>query len=696
MGTLRRTRLFRFTAGAAAALWLATSAPAGQIASSWVGGAAGDWNVAANWSPVMVPDNTVTDTFMVTINAGAVVTISAGAFTVDGLTVGAGDTLQLAAGASLDLASGPFTNDGLVMVNHNVMIMPTSINFLASITLDGSGTLHLNRGGINAEMTTGPGAIVTNSVTHEIRGLGNLQAALDNFGVVIADGGQLLLMGEPKRNNGIFTNAGVGSNISLDTVTVDQNPIVLGQSRNAGLVGAIIIDAAFSTFVTSNVCGGDVQGINGGSAASQTFDPLIPTIFKDALLDVILDISGSGADIDMILDAVQLLQEVSMFFGTLGTANTIEFQGGAMDLILSTVEAQAPTDFTGVGSVNCRNTSFMSPGGHPFTFGPGVDFNFLGTTLSGTNIIKTPVFLNGNNVSAMDGAMVDITQPVSGSGMWYSFDAGTTVSVQGTSFQAGDCDFGTGTTVVCSGSDVTMGNVVTDAAMSFSGDTVNVLGVTMWTNATWASDAAPTTITITDLFTFQSTDESSFGLDPSTLMRMTGGAGIDPLLFEWSQHGKPLEVGGTDLGTDPATHTGDPAGFVGNFHIDQLEIGPDGHIHLVDDIDNGNRNGVGGAAEALYVDILSFANANARLNLNGYHFYYNKLAQGDPSQIVDEPVGAPCPEDVDGSDAVNVTDLLILLANWGPNPGHPADIDGDGSVGVADLLALLAAWGPCP
>ena len=42
-----------------------------------------------------------------------------------------------------------------------------------------------------------------------------------------------------------------------------------------------------------------------------------------------------------------------------------------------------------------------------------------------------------------------------------------------------------------------------------------------------------------------------------------------------------------------------------------------------------------------------------------------------------------------------VADLLMLLAAWGPNPGHPADFDGDGMVGFSDLLALLAAWGPC-
>jgi probable HAF family extracellular repeat protein len=54
-----------------------------------------------------------------------------------------------------------------------------------------------------------------------------------------------------------------------------------------------------------------------------------------------------------------------------------------------------------------------------------------------------------------------------------------------------------------------------------------------------------------------------------------------------------------------------------------------------------------------------------------------------------------CPADVDGDDAVNVPDLLAVLAAWGPCAGCPEDIDGDGIVGIDDLLAVLQAWGPC-
>ncbi|NNM27640.1 MAG: hypothetical protein HKO59_16960, partial [Phycisphaerales bacterium] len=56
----------------------------------------------------------------------------------------------------------------------------------------------------------------------------------------------------------------------------------------------------------------------------------------------------------------------------------------------------------------------------------------------------------------------------------------------------------------------------------------------------------------------------------------------------------------------------------------------------------------------------------------------------------------PCDTDLDGDATVGFTDLLLVLATWGPCPGCPADIDGDGLVGFTDLLAVLADWGPCP
>jgi hypothetical protein len=54
-----------------------------------------------------------------------------------------------------------------------------------------------------------------------------------------------------------------------------------------------------------------------------------------------------------------------------------------------------------------------------------------------------------------------------------------------------------------------------------------------------------------------------------------------------------------------------------------------------------------------------------------------------------------CVGDLDGNNAVDVSDLLTLLAQWGPCEGCDGDLDGNDVVDVEDLLVLLAHWGPC-
>ncbi|MHC5115222.1 MAG: FG-GAP-like repeat-containing protein, partial [Planctomycetota bacterium] len=63
--------------------------------------------------------------------------------------------------------------------------------------------------------------------------------------------------------------------------------------------------------------------------------------------------------------------------------------------------------------------------------------------------------------------------------------------------------------------------------------------------------------------------------------------------------------------------------------------------------------------------------------------------------INETPAGDPCPADIDGTGAVDVGDLLALLAEWGPCAGCPEDLDESGAVDAADLVRLLADWGPC-
>jgi hypothetical protein len=57
----------------------------------------------------------------------------------------------------------------------------------------------------------------------------------------------------------------------------------------------------------------------------------------------------------------------------------------------------------------------------------------------------------------------------------------------------------------------------------------------------------------------------------------------------------------------------------------------------------------------------------------------------------------PCPSDVDGDGSVGVSDILALIAGWGPCTGScDGDVNGDGTVDVNDLLEVVGSWGACP
>lgn len=81
--------------------------------------------------------------------------------------------------------------------------------------------------------------------------------------------------------------------------------------------------------------------------------------------------------------------------------------------------------------------------------------------------------------------------------------------------------------------------------------------------------------------------------------------------------------------------------------------------------------------------------------------FNNNLATGPTLSFT---IDLPCPADVDGSGGVNVTDLLSVIAAWGPcvDPCPPTpqtcpeDVNGDCVVNVQDLLGVIAQWGACP
>jgi len=63
----------------------------------------------------------------------------------------------------------------------------------------------------------------------------------------------------------------------------------------------------------------------------------------------------------------------------------------------------------------------------------------------------------------------------------------------------------------------------------------------------------------------------------------------------------------------------------------------------------------------------------------------------DSSMIDLDDTGTP--GDVNGDGVINVSDILLIIGDWGPCSGCPADVNQDGNVNVSDLLLAIANWG---
>ena len=97
------------------------------------------------------------------------------------------------------------------------------------------------------------------------------------------------------------------------------------------------------------------------------------------------------------------------------------------------------------------------------------------------------------------------------------------------------------------------------------------------------------------------------------------------------------------------------------------------------------------------VDIARAPGGIIRVAACGKHIHANDSGRG--GDIYSIRLLTDCTSDLDGNGFVDFSDLLTLLAAWGPYepcpPFRVEDVDQDCDVGFNDLLALLAAWGVC-
>lgn len=239
---------------AVAALLVAAAGQAAAQDVQWIDAGGGLWSSGSNW-----------DSGVPGIGANAIFQ-TAGTYTVD-VDVSPSlfelrvsnpmVTLDVDPNRTVTVTGPTMTNNGIVFLNRFGSSLNSVLGFTGNVVIEGAGEIWLRTRGDNAQLN---GPMVTNGADHSIRGVGQLNAAVDNRGLIAADiavsvsGGDLLMSGSPSLNSGDIL-ARASSTLDLFGTDLMQTP-----------TGQLLADqGTLRVLDGSRVSGGLFGSVNGGT-----------------------------------------------------------------------------------------------------------------------------------------------------------------------------------------------------------------------------------------------------------------------------------------------------------------------------------------------------------------------------------------------------------------------------------------------
>lgn len=289
----------------------ASTLQAEQVHSTWVGPADGAWDVASNWNPSIIPDNSDSTTFNVTINggiSGALVSLSQNRkidalttygsvhlTTYDNLPVALriNSNLENTEATSLNFFAGQHIGGSLynrtgatILVKNQVVVKGRVDNagdmWIMPITWLGVRHEFHNAGQINISGgTCGSDYEIIDNIG-VIKGFGNIYAGytgqgIQNMGSIYAFGGSLGIGGSLLNNNGVLGNKPLASLYIKPMLDVNN-------------FGAIEVNAGGGVFFDCNLVNepNAVIELFGGTLAAKTI-----TQKADATLEGFGGITGN-------------------------------------------------------------------------------------------------------------------------------------------------------------------------------------------------------------------------------------------------------------------------------------------------------------------------------------------------------------------------------------------------------------------
>jgi len=284
--------------------------------------------------------------------------LSGGTATLDSVTNNG--FIDVDPAGSLDITGSGLINDGVIMLNRSGSTANSIMTFLETGVLVGSGELQMRTLEDNSQFNTEIGMTVTQGASHTIRGVGDIHASLINNGTVSADvsisvsGNVLDLQSENKVNNGVMT-AEAGSNLRVQTVTVDQ----LGGGQLVSNGGEIQLNNGVILGGTYSAPGGGLlrsdngtQQLNGVTLNGPSIvDPgTFVTVDTNGLTNNnVMQLNPTGSSADSVLR----FTESASLAGTGEIQMRSAFDNAIIDSVDESVVTHGATHtIRGVGSIN--------------------------------------------------------------------------------------------------------------------------------------------------------------------------------------------------------------------------------------------------------------------------------------------------------------------------------------------------------
>ena len=287
----------------------------------WIGPSFGNWHVAVNWDPMIVPDNSVDQYHAVIDNGGDVQASLSGSATVSALTIGPNNGVHISNSSQLFLANtgrsaGVVNNAGVLRIASSGA--HTSIRMLGGpVTLTGGGVVELTNSAGNWIYREDADSSLVNE-DNTIRGAGNLgwsdaPMSITNRGTIEATGTVPLAM-----NVGTFVNEG--------TIHVIGSGGITGGTGTFTTSGDITVDAT-RKFARS----GAVTQTGGSTSVAGEFELSGTNVFEIAggvlngagIVDA--DVLNSGGSVEPGA-SIGLLTVQGAFAQTLAGALTVELE----------------------------------------------------------------------------------------------------------------------------------------------------------------------------------------------------------------------------------------------------------------------------------------------------------------------------------------------------------------------------------